>query len=96
MTNIYDRGDVVRLSSAFTDINGTAADPSGVTLRLKQPDATVSVYSYPGTLSKDGTGVYHYDVSILQSGDYFYRFEGTGAVQAASESVFHVYKSNII
>jgi hypothetical protein len=97
MTNIYDRGDVVRLSANFTDMSDNAADPDSVTLRVKQPDATVTVYVYPGgDIVKDGTGQYHYDLPIADSGDWYYRYEGTGAVQAAAENLFHVYKSNVI
>ncbi|HUY68594.1 MAG TPA: hypothetical protein VMV79_04770 [Alphaproteobacteria bacterium] len=96
MTNFYDCGDVVRLSADFSDIGGTLADPSAITLRVKQPDATVAVYTYPSDVMRDGAGAYHYDLSISEPGDWYYRFEGSGAVQAASESLFHVYKSNVI
>jgi len=96
MTNTYDCGDVIRLTAAFTDIANTPADPTVVTLRVKQPDATVAVHSYPGDITKDGTGAYHFNLAITESGDWYYRFEGTGAVQAASETLFHVHRSNVI
>jgi hypothetical protein len=67
-----------------------------VTLRIKQPDATIVVHNYPGDIMRDGTGAYHYDLAIGESGDWYYRFEGTGAVEAASETLFHVYRSNIL
>jgi hypothetical protein len=60
---------VIRLAASFTDINGTLADPSSVTLRVKQPDATIAVHNYPGDVTKDSTGAYHYDLSITESGD---------------------------
>jgi len=96
MTNFYDRGDVVRLTANFTNLAGSAADPSSVTLRIKQPDNSVVTYNFPGTLTKDSTGQYHYDFAITESGDIYYRFEGTGDVQAAGENLFHVRVSNII
>jgi hypothetical protein len=96
MSNTYDCGDVVRLTAAFTDISNNPADPSSITLRVKQPDATVVVHNYPGDIAKDSTGVYHFDLSISESGDWYYRFEGTGTVQAASETLFHVYRSNVL
>ncbi len=97
MTNFYDRGDVVRLSANFTNISNSPTDPTTVVLRIKQPDATVSVVNYPGgDIVRDGTGQYHYDLSIAEAGDWYYRFEGSGAVQAASETLFHVHVSNVI
>lgn len=96
MTNFYDRGDVVRLTANFTNLSNTATDPTAVALRVKQPDGTVVVYNYPATIAKDSTGQYHYDLSIAESGDYYYRYEGTGAVQAAAEGLFHVHRSNVI
>jgi len=96
MSNFYDCGDVVRVTASFTDISSNPADPTGVTLRVKQPDATMNVHTYPGDITKDGTGIYHFDLSITESGDWYYRFEGTGAVQAAAETLFHVYRSNVV
>jgi hypothetical protein len=96
MTNIYDRGDIVRLTANFTDINNTVADPTNITLRIKQPDASVAMYSYPGDVTKDSTGIYHFDFAITEAGDHYYRFEGSGSVTTAAETLFHVYKSNIL
>ncbi|MGE3622492.1 MAG: hypothetical protein AB7H77_01280 [Bdellovibrionales bacterium] len=96
MSNIYDRGDLVRLSAGFADIDGTPGDPSTVTLRVKKPDATVTVHTYPGDVTKSGTGTYYFDLPLTDSGDWYYRFEGTGAVQAAGEQGFHVYRSNVL
>ena len=96
MTNIYDRGDIVRLTATFTDLSGSPSDPSAIVLRIKQPDTSIVVHNFPGDISKSATGVYFYDLPINESGDYFYRYESTGTVQAAGESLFHVYKSNVI
>ena len=94
---LYDRGDVVRLTANFTNLSNTPSDPSAVILRIKQPDASISVHNFPsGDIVKDSTGVYHFDLSISDSGDYYYRFEGTGSVQAAGETLFHVRRSDII
>jgi len=97
MTNFYDAGDVVRLTANFTDISNNPADPTAVVLRVKQPDTTVTVFNYPGgTIVRDGTGAYHYDLSITESGDHYYRFEASGAVQTAAENLFHVRRSNVL
>ena len=45
---------------AFSDVSNNPADPTTVVLRVKQPDATVVVYNYPGgPIIRDGTGTYH-------------------------------------
>ena len=64
-------------------------------LRITQPDANI-VTHYPGDIIKDSTGNYHFDLSISESGDWYYRYEGTGAVQAAIEPLFDGYRSNIL
>ena len=95
MANSYDGGDLVRVSLAFTDENGTDADPTTVRGRFRDPDGAITTYLY-GTdaeLVKDATGRYHFDVSPATSGEWRYRGEGTGAVQAAAEGRFSVRAS---
>lgn len=79
-----DVGDLVRLSAAFTDSAGVAADPTAVTLRLIDPTG-VEVDPAP-TPTHDGTGAYHYDLAIDAAGIWVYRYAGTGAVVAAEEA----------
>ena len=92
MRNQYDKGDLVRVTATFTSPSGAAVDPTGVVFRLKRPDGTTTVYTY-GTdaqLVRDAVGVYRVDVSADQPNMYYYRFEGTGANQAAAEGEFDV------
>jgi hypothetical protein len=84
----YTIGDLVRISCAFT-VNGTAADPTAVTAKVKAGDGIVTTYS-GAQVSKDSTGNYHVDVPITAAGRWYYRFEGTGAVIAATEDSFNV------
>lgn len=86
--NEYDLGDLVRVSATFTNSTGTPTNTT-VTLRVRKPDASVTT----PTAVSDGSGAYHYDIAVDQPGIWFYRFEGTGAVQAASEAEFTVAKS---
>jgi hypothetical protein len=83
---IYEVGDVARVSVAFTDITGAAADPTVVTLTVQAPDNTQATY----TPTHDSTGAYHYDLPIALPGSYFYRFTGTGAVVAVQEGTLVV------
>ena len=91
--NSYDKGDLVRLTATFTNSAGVATDPTTVTCRVKSP-TTTTVYTYnPGTVLKDSTGVYHLDVSASAVGQWYYRWEGTGAVEQADEGTFVVEAS---
>jgi hypothetical protein len=88
MANIYDVGDKIRLSCAFTS-GSTPTDPTAVTVKVKEPDGTITT----GTVVKDDTGDYHYDWTIDQAGRHWYRFEGTGTVVAAAEADFWARES---
>ena len=87
MANQYDVGDVIRAAVVFKDINGVASDPGTIRLKLKKPDqtSTTLVYGTDGALIKDSTGTYHADFSLDLGGSHFYRWEGTGAIQAAGQ-----------
>lgn len=94
-TNAYDIGDVARLSGAFTNIAGDPADPGAITLEIEDPDGVVAEVEYPGTITKDSTGNYHYDVALSIAGYYNYRWVGTGAVAAAAQGRLWVRASNV-
>jgi len=88
--NIYDIGDTVRMSVAFA-VSGVATDPTTVTLSVKPPSGTVTSYTYAaGTVTKSGTGAYYKDVTVSETGTWYYNFVGTGTVATAVESTFIV------
>jgi hypothetical protein len=95
MANEYDIGDLVRVSLSFTNSSQSAADPSTVRGRFRDPSGNVTTYLF-GTdsqLVKDATGAYHFDVTIDEAGDWRYRGEGEGAIVAAAEGRFHARES---
>lgn len=84
--NTYDKGDVVRLYAYFT-VSGSYADPTDVTLKVKQPSGTISTYLYSlAEVSKDSVGNYHKDIEMTLTGQLWYRYAGSGAVVSAEES----------
>jgi hypothetical protein len=91
----YDIGDLVRLSASFTDSDLVSRDPTAVTVRVKTPSgvATAYVYGIDASVVKDSTGHYHIDVSVTETGIYRWRWEGTGAIQAAEEASITVRSS---
>lgn len=86
-------GDIRRVSVAFTNSAGAAADPTAVKLHVRKPfsaEATAYTYGVGGTVVKDGTGAYHADLSLDTASTWRYEWEGTGAVEAAEEGSFYV------
>lgn len=83
---LYQQGDTVRLIGAFTDLNNAPADPDTVTLRVLPPTGVAVSYTYAlAEVTKDDVGRYHYDLPLTFSGEWLYRWVGTGAVAAATE-----------
>jgi len=96
--NTYDIGQAVRCDVVFADTAGTATDPTTVTFIIRDPSGNETTYTYPpaGTIVKDGVGDYHADVTLDEAGLWYYRWEGTGALVAASEHGFYARKSEIV
>lgn len=83
--NVYDIGDVARLTAKFTVAN-VDTDPTSVVLRVRKPSGTTETVS----TTLDNVGDYHADVELDEAGRWFYRWIGTGAAEAAGEKVFWV------
>jgi hypothetical protein len=96
--NSYDLGDLVRVTGAFKDAAGEPIDPTAVSFKLRDPTGAVTtfVYGVAPALVKDSTGHYHIDVSASMSGTWRYRWESTGAGQAAEEGAFVVAPSGLV
>ena len=91
--NVYDKGDAVRVQCTFT-VSSAPTDPTTVTLKVKDSDGTISTYTYAmGQITKSATGIYYKDIIVANDGLWYYRFEGTGACQAAGETQFRVRES---
>ena len=82
----YIEGQLVRLDAEFRDIDGVLADPSTVTLKYRVGAAAVQTV----TPTKDGVGLYHYDLLLAAPGVYLWRWSSTGGVPAAAQGQFSV------
>lgn len=83
--SIYQVGDSVTLQATFTSLAGVNTDPTTVSLKVKDPGGTTTTYTYAGLeITKAATGVFQYVLSITTAGRYWYKWFGTGTVQAAS------------
>ena len=94
-TNVYNQGDMVRVTAAFVDDDGDAADPTTVTARHKDPSGNVAtlVYGSDAALIRDSAGVFHVDIAADEGGFWWYGWYGAGAVVAADENTFFVKAS---
>jgi hypothetical protein len=84
--HFYDKGDKVHLTAKFT-VGGVLTDPTAIVCKVKDPSGHTDSYTFAlGTITKTGVGLYYKDISIDESGEWFYRWEGTGAMEAAEET----------
>lgn len=81
-----DIGDKAIVSNTFSTVAGVATDPTTIVLEYKKPDGTTTSKTYPDTIVKDGTGVYHIDITMDQAGEWRAKWTGTGSLIAASET----------
>lgn len=82
----YSVGDLVRISSVWTNAAGSAVDPGTVLATYRNPAGTATTYTYgvDAELEKDSTGHYHVDINANAAGVWWYKFYSTGSGQAAS------------
>lgn len=86
---VYERDDVVRLRATFLSYAREFTDPSAITLSVKDPNATTVHYYYAsGTVTRDGTGIYHVDVNFNVTGRWTYRWRGSGTIAGATEDTY--------
>lgn len=88
---IYNIGDSVRLETLFV-LLGVGTNPTAVVLTIWAPDDTVTT---PAPTS-DGSGAYHSDLALTQSGIYRFKWAGTGAVVAVEEGTLTVQPSALV
>ncbi|MCH8196451.1 MAG: hypothetical protein IH904_00070 [Proteobacteria bacterium] len=90
VTETFDIGDAVEITGKFTDLAGAAADPDTITVKVREPDGTLTTKTDADpevTSSTVGTWVYNF--TITQAGRHAVRWEGTGTVTAAGPSEFY-------
>jgi hypothetical protein len=95
--NVYQKGDLIRISGVFKDLAGGLVDPGTVALKVSKPSGAVLAYTFAlGTVIKDSVGNYHRDENIDEAGSWRYRWESTGTGQAAEEGQFVVEPSGLL
>jgi hypothetical protein len=92
VASTYQKGDLIRVTGAFTTSAGVATDPTAVFCTYKDPsgNSTTLTYGVDVALAKDSTGTYHVDIDADEEGVWFYRFYATGTGQSAGEHSFNI------
>jgi uncharacterized protein YfaS (alpha-2-macroglobulin family) len=86
---IYQKGQTVKLSVAFTNAAGAAANPTTVTCKVESPAGAETTYTTP-TITNPSTGSFQLIIVADQMGGWRYRWEGTtGSNVAVDEGQFH-------
>ncbi len=83
-------GDVTKAQVTFT-LNGSAADPTTVTLTVTDPAGTATAYTYADAqITRSGAGVFYRNCSLTSAGSWHFRMVGTGAVAAVADGSLFV------
>jgi hypothetical protein len=87
----YAKGQVVEVVATFS-VDGSPTDPSTITFKVRRPNGIINTYVYGVGLevTRVEAGVYSLDITCDQSGEFWYRAEGTGMVKDAFENYFIV------
>ena len=85
--NQYMIGNIAILKAQFFDQNKNPVDPTDITLFVRNPDYTEEAFNYGSSaITRDATGVYHFDLPLTKSGYYNYRWVAGGNYVAANDS----------
>lgn len=94
----YLPGEVAVLNMRAADLDGVAADPGALVLKIRPPVGAVVSYAY-GTAAevvRDAAGRYHADLMLSAAGQWAYRWELSAPNAGAAEGVITVLKSRVI
>jgi hypothetical protein len=90
MINVWQLGDLVRLSATYKDLADALVDPTSVQLEVTRPSGALDSYTWPAgpTLTRESLGVFRRDYAITERGRHYYRWISTGNGQAAEPGEF--------
>lgn len=91
----FDKGTSVRTTVSFVDkTTGQPVDPATVRCLYKNSGGqTTLTYGTDNAVVKDSTGNYHVDLNANVVGQWWFRWESTGANQGAYEDSFEIRPS---
>lgn len=94
MSNVEQliRGESARLTCTFRTTAGALQDPSAVRFLYRDPAGAVTtwVYGTNAQLQRLSLGVFLVEIALPSAGAWYWRWEGSGSLVAASEGAFVV------
>lgn len=90
----FTKGQVVTVTATFY-VGDEPTDPTTVIFKVKRPNGTIDTHTYGvgSDVTRVSEGVFTLDIDCDQSGEFWYRAEGTGMVEDAFENYFVVNTS---
>lgn len=89
----FDIGTLVQLTGTFKNAAGALTDPTAVTCTVQDPAGAVTTPA--ANRASAGVWTANVDLTSAVAGTWWFRFAGTGAVQATEEGWFYVEASNV-
>jgi hypothetical protein len=94
-SNLIYVGQRVLIETIFR-YSGVPTDPTIVTCTYRSPSGTVSTLTYPDdAFTRRSEGTFEASILVDTAGQWAFRSEGAGVVDAVSEYLMNVYESNI-
>lgn len=91
-------GGVKRIEVDFRDSDSNLVDPaSSVIFTMREPDGTVTAYTYgvDAELVRDAVGEYHVDWTISQVGIHTYKWIGESGKYSPSTDAFYAANDDV-
>lgn len=95
MSDVWQKGDLLRLSAEFSDLNDNLIDPDVVAFYARKPSGTAFTRTYPSSIVRTSAGNYHIDLDLDEVGEWGYTWSSTGSGQAAENGLFLVEANEI-
>ena len=95
----YEIDTTIVIQGIFTNaLTGVYADPTAITLYLLDPAGVATTQIWPGGfIVRDSLGHFHFNLTPTVSGNWTYKWRGTGAATATSpDTIFTVNASALI
>ena len=85
---VYDIGDRPVITATFRNDADAPTDPTTVTVRVREPDGTETLYTSPvASIVNSSTGVwaFTFPAALDAAGDWYVRFRSTAGLLTAGE-----------
>lgn len=81
----YQVGDSVKITGTFK-IDNVVQDPTAVYLQIRDPSGNITTLSFADAeITQVSTGVYSYNLTLDEAGDWYVKFIGTGNVISSTK-----------